>query len=137
MSAIAPARAIIATRLLGSPVARAIGLDLERVETGLIRLRLPFAETNVTDGSMVNGGVIATLADVAAVAAAVSSARELPEGGATSSLTISYLAPANGCALVATARSLRSGARQHVVRVEIACDAQRPIAEALVTVVLA
>lgn len=137
MSAIEPARAIIAARLLGSPVARAIGLDLESVETGLVRLRLPFAETNVTTGSMVHGGVTATLADVAAVAAAVSSAREPPEGGATSSLAISYLAPANGCALVATARTLRSGARQHVVRVEIACDAQRPIAEALVTVVLA
>ncbi|MBN8809402.1 MAG: PaaI family thioesterase [Sphingomonas sp.] len=131
------ARTIMATRLLGSPAARTLGLALDSVATGMVCLRLPFAEHNVTEGLMIHGGVIATLADITAVAAAVSSAREPPGGGATSSLAISYLAPANGCALVATGRTLRSGTRQHVVRVEIADDTQRPIAEALVTVVLA
>lgn len=135
MSSIEDARTIIATRLLGSPVARTLGLELDSLKTGTVCLRLPFAAGNVTEAAVVHGGVIATLADVAAVAAAVSAASEPPGGGATSSLAISYLAPANGCALVATGRTLRSGTRQHVVRVEIADDTRHPVAEALVTVV--
>jgi uncharacterized protein (TIGR00369 family) len=137
MSGMQAARDLIAERLLGSPVAQHLGLLLETVESGSARLTLPFSVANVTVGSIVHGGVIATLADVTAVAAAVTAAPFLPTGGATSSLSISYLAPADGDALVATARVVRAGSRQHVVRVEIQNDRGDPVAEALVTVMLA
>lgn len=133
MIEIVTARAIIADRLLGSPVARSLRLAIERIEPGMVQLTLPFNAANVTIGTVVHGGVIATMADVTAVATAVSSAPAVPEGGATSSLSITYLAPAASCDLVATGRSLRNGKRQHVVRVEIASDGGTPVAEALVT----
>lgn len=135
MIEIAAAEAIIADRLLGSPLARSLGLAIEPIEQGMVQLTLPFAAANVTVRTVVHGGVIATMADVTAVATAVSCARNIPDGGATSSLSITYLAPAAGCDLVATGRSSRSGKRQHVVRVEIASDGGTPVAEALVTVV--
>lgn len=135
MIEIATAEAIVSDRLLGSPVARSLGFAIERIEQGIVQLTLPFAAANVTVGTIVHGGVIATMADVTAVATAVSCARNAPDSGATSSLSITYLAQAAGCDLVATGRSLRSGKRQHVVRVEIASDGGTPVAEALVTVV--
>lgn len=135
MIEIATAEAIIADRLLGSPVARSLGLAIERIEPGMVQLTLQFNAANVTVGTVVHGGVIAALADVTAVATAVSCARNAPDSGATSSLSITYLAPAAGCDLVATGRSLRNGKRQHVVRVEIASDGGTPVAKALVTVV--
>jgi uncharacterized protein (TIGR00369 family) len=137
MNRMQAARDVIAERLLGSPVAQHLGLLLRTVESGSVRLALPFSPANVTVGSIVHGGVIATLADVAAVAAAVLAAPVLPTGGATSSLSISYVAPADGDALVARARVVRAGSRQHVVRVEIQNDRGEPVAEALVTVMLA
>ncbi|MEH3046628.1 PaaI family thioesterase [Sphingomonas adhaesiva] len=130
------AEAIILDRLLGSPVARSLGLAIDSIEPRSVRLRLPFAAANVTERTVIHGGVIATLADVAAVATAVSGAKAVPSGGATSSLSITYLAPADGCDLIATGIALRSGSRQHAVRVRIAGNDGAPVAEALVQVVL-
>lgn len=130
------ARSIIVDRLLASPLARHLGLLLEALEPGQVRMRLPFSVSAVTDASTLHGGAIATLVDVAAVAAAVSAAKTAPGAGATSSLSISYLSPARGCDLVATATSLRAGARQHVARVEVHDSSEQLIAAAIVTVVL-
>ena len=137
MSAQYVAREIIAGRLLASPVAERLGLSVDEVASGRLRLRMPFDLSNVTEGTMVHGGVIATLADVAAVAAAASSARLPPNAGATSHLALSYLSPANGCDLVAIATTIRAGSRQNVVRVEVQDPSALRIAEALVTVFLA
>lgn len=130
------AHELIAARLLGSPVALRLGLCLAHAEPGRVQVRLPFSAGNVTEGAMVHGGVIATLADVVAVATAVSAAHQPPAGGSTANLAISYLAPADGCGLLATGLALRSGARQHVVRVEVASDKGLAIAQALATVAL-
>ncbi|SIR51973.1 PaaI family thioesterase [Pseudacidovorax sp. RU35E] len=130
------AHELIAARLLGSPVALQLGLRLAHAEPGKVQMRLPFSGGNVTEGALVHGGVIATLADVVAVATAVSAAHRPPAGGATASLAITYLSPAEGCALLATGLALRSGARQHAVRVEVASDMGIAIAQALMTVVL-
>lgn len=136
MSAVDPARrAIVAERLLGSPVARRLRLALAPGD--MVALDLPFDAANVTEGEMVHGGVIATLIDVAAVAGAVCAARAVPDAGATANLSIAFLAPALARDLRATPCVLRAGGRRHVVRVEVADADGNAVAEGLATVVLA
>ncbi len=85
-----------------------------------VELVLPFSPENITVGNMVHGGVIATLIDIAGAAAAASGADpEQVKGGATGSLTIQYLAPANGAGLRAVATVVRRGRRQVVSDVEV------------------
>jgi uncharacterized protein (TIGR00369 family) len=128
--------AIISERLLASPVAQALALSIQDAQPGLIKLAMPFNVGNVTKGSLIHGGVIATLADVAAVASAVSAARDAPTGGATVNLSISYIRPANGCELLAIAQVRKAGGRQHFVNVEVTNADGQLIAEALVTIML-
>jgi uncharacterized protein (TIGR00369 family) len=122
--------------LFGSPVARALGFELEALAVDRAVLALPFKPQNVTVGDIVHGGVIAALIDVAGVAAALSGvAAETLQGSATSSLTISYLAPAKGAALRAEAVVLRRGRRQVVTDVSVSAGAVL-VAKALVTCAL-
>lgn len=129
-------RSLIVDRLLRSPVADRLRIGLADAGVGLVRLSMPYSDGNVTEGETVHGGVICTLADVAAVACAVSSARDLPAGGATANLSICFLAKAQGQTLIATGQTVRSGIRQTVVRVGISDASSGTIAEALVTVLL-
>jgi uncharacterized protein (TIGR00369 family) len=122
--------------LFGSPVARTLGLELQALSVDRAVLALPFKAGNVTIADIVHGGVIAALIDVAGVAAALSGAAfETLRGSATSSLAISYLAPAKGVALRAEAVVLRRGRRQVVT--DIAVFAEDVLAaKALATVTL-
>ena len=98
--------------LLGSPVARSIGVTLE---VDRVVMALPFKPENVTLGKIVHGGVIATLIDIIGASASASGADgNTVRGGATSNLTIHYLAPAEGCDLEAEAIVLKRGKRQTV-----------------------
>ena len=118
--------------LIGSPVARALGISLDTVEVDRVVLRLPFSPENVTLGAIVHGGVIATLIDVAGAAASFSGVG--PEmRGATSSLAISYLAAADGTDLVAEARIIQRGRSQTVAEVVVRSADGRLVAQALST----
>ncbi|MGE8368440.1 PaaI family thioesterase [Cupriavidus sp.] len=106
--------------LMGSPVARAIGIVLDVLASGHVELLLPFRAGNVTVGEIVHGGVIATLIDVAGAAAAASGAdADSMRGGATSSLNIQYLEAAGGADLRAVATVVRRGRRQVVTEVAV------------------
>jgi uncharacterized protein (TIGR00369 family) len=125
--------------LIGSPVARTLGIALLALTRDRAVLGLPFSPGNVTLGDTVHGGVIATLIDAAGVAAAASGAdAENLRGSATATLAISYLAPAQGTALRAEAAVVRRGARQVVADVAVLADDTKGtlIAKALVTVSL-
>ncbi len=125
--------------LLGSPVARMLGIRLMALARNRVVLGLPFSPGNVTLGDTVHGGVIAALIDVAGVAAAASGAdAERLRGGATATLAVSYLAPAQGVALRAEATVIRRGARQVVADVAVLADEAEGtlVAKALVTVSL-
>lgn len=126
--------ALIEERLIGSPVARRLGIRLVSVGRAGATLALPFDAANVTTADTVHGGVIATLADVAGVASAVVAAGDLPKGGATSNLAIGFLAPARGADLRAIGTVLHVGRNQTVARVEVTTDDGKAIDEALVTV---
>ncbi|MDQ0139642.1 uncharacterized protein (TIGR00369 family) [Cupriavidus necator] len=110
--------------LIGSPVARALGVRVASLAPDHVELEMPFLPTNVTHGSIVHGGVIATLIDIAGAAAAASGASaDEVKGGATSSLSIQYLAPARGAALRAVAVVVRRGRKQVVLDVSVYAEA--------------
>jgi len=125
--------------LVGSPVARTLGIGLVALARDRAVLGLPFSPGNVTLGDTVHGGVIAALIDVAGVAAAASwvDSKRL-RGGATARLAISYLAPAQGVGLRAEAVVVRRGTRQVVADVTVLADDANGtlVAKALVTVSL-
>jgi uncharacterized protein (TIGR00369 family) len=117
-----------------SPLALKLGVEIEAVEPDRVRVRLPFRKDNVTLGEMVHGGAIATLADIAATAAAWSGV-EPAEGqrGSTIGLTIAFQSPALGCDLVADARVTRRGRAVCFIDVRVLDDQGNLIASAMVT----
>jgi len=127
-----PAR-LVTEVLIGSVLAQRLGIALDAIEPDRVVLRMPFRADNVTVGSIVHGGAIATLIDVAGAAASVSGAPNEVKGGATSTLAVSYLAPADGVDLSAEARVIQRGRSQTVSDVEVRDPAGRLLAKGLVT----
>nr|WP_315593893.1 PaaI family thioesterase [uncultured Cupriavidus sp.] len=112
--------AMLESVLIGSPVARTLGIHFDAVEIDHVELLLPFSMNLITVGDMVHGGVIATLIDVAGAAAAFSNVDlDVVKGGATGSLSIQYLAPAKSATLRAVADVVRRGKRQVVTEVSV------------------
>lgn len=102
-----------------SPFVAHTGIELVRIEDGHAELLLPFHDEIVTIGQIVHGGAIATLIDTAAMTAAWAGA-EIPERlqGATVSLSVNYLAPAEAKDVTAAARVVRRGRRLTNVQVD-------------------
>ncbi len=120
--------------LPASPFPAHLGIELVEIDDGRARLRLPFRDEVVTIGTVVHGGAIATLVDTAAMAAAWAGA-EVPDRlrGSTVGLTISYLAPADGVDVTASAEVVRRGRRLATVSVDATTDDGTLVATALVT----
>jgi uncharacterized protein (TIGR00369 family) len=97
-------------------------------------LRLPFANSLITIGNTMHGGAIASLIDTAAMVAAWAD-EAVPENlrGTTVSLSITYLAPAEGEDIQATARVLRRGRSLVYLDVEVQSVSGKSIARGLVT----
>jgi uncharacterized protein (TIGR00369 family) len=117
-----------------SPFVGHVGIELEEIAAGTAVLRVPFRNELATIGETVHGGVIATLIDVAGMVAAWSDA-EVPETlrGATVSLSISYVSPAQGEDVIAHAGIVRRGRRLVTVDVEATTPSGNVIAKALMT----
>ena len=119
--------------LLGSPVARSLGIALTVFEVDRVVVALPFDAAHVTVGRVVHGGVIATLIDIAGAAASASGASaDDVKGGATANLTIHYLAPADGCDLEAEALVVRRTRRQTLSDITVRAGST-VVAKALLT----
>jgi len=120
--------------LARAPLARHLGIRVDVVETDRVVLGLPFSPGNVTVGSIVHGGVIATLIDIAGAAASASGiGEEGASGGATASLNIAYLAAADGVDLLAEARIIQRTRSGTVADVDVRDASGRAIAKGLVT----
>jgi len=128
-----PIEQLIREALIESPVARRMGIELAALKPDKVVLRLPFSPDNITVGTIVHGGVIATLIDTAAIAVSVAGLVEPPKGTATSTLTVTYLAPADNTALTAEALILRRGKRQTVEEVVVRDEAGTLVAKGLIT----
>ncbi len=119
--------------LLGSPVARAIGVRLVVLDIDRVVMALPFKQDNVTLAAIVHGGVIATLIDIAGAASSASGADGAKvRGGATGNLAIHYLAPADGCDLEVEAIVIKRGMRQTVSDITVR-SSDAILAKALLT----
>ncbi|WP_372054404.1 PaaI family thioesterase [Tistrella mobilis] len=125
---------LVRSLLIASPVARHLDITLGHLAPGDVRLRLPFAMANVTVDRIVHGGIIATLADIAGAAASASGVDPATiRGGATQTLVVNYLHPANGCDLETRTRVLSRSRSGTVTSVEIQDADGHLIAQATVT----
>ena len=130
------ARQALVHQLVSAPAASRLGIAVGSLSPSEVRLTLPADTGNCTYGDVVHGGVIATLADTAGVAVSIANARQLPTGGATTTLSISYLRPAAMGTLTARARLLHGGGRHNVARVTVTDPSEQSVAECHVTVTL-
>ena len=98
-----------------------IGADLTRIEPGRIEVEMPFGPQHQQQRGFAHGGVVATLADLAAGFAAVTL---VPDGVGvvTVELKVSYLNPGVGSQLKAIGWVLKAGRRLHFTEAEVWCD---------------
>lgn len=101
-----------------SPYMRFLGLTLERVEKGVVEIRLPFREEFLRqDGSdWLHGGVVSALVDIAGDYAIIT---EVGAGVPTIDLRVDYLRPARRGDLVAVGRTVRVGRTVSVADIEV------------------
>jgi uncharacterized protein (TIGR00369 family) len=97
-------------RIARSPLGRHLGWESEHIENDHARIRMNFAEHNVTVGNMVHGGAISARADAAATAACWATESAGAESrGATIALNVNFLTAALGTDLIADARVIQRG----------------------------
>ncbi|WP_420560131.1 PaaI family thioesterase [Tepidicaulis sp.] len=125
---------MIAGTIAGAPYGKTLGLELTGLEEDRAVLFLPYREALTTIGTMVHGGAIASLVDVAATAACWATSH-LPENprGSTIGFSINYLDAALSADLIADARVIRRGGSVHVATVIVSDKAGKQIAHATVT----
>jgi uncharacterized protein (TIGR00369 family) len=97
-----------------------LGLKLVESKPDFVRLRLTIADTTPTGiGGSVNGGVLATMVDMAAVPAVFTNMREGSEPAGTADLQITYLRQAHGEYVDAEATVIKRGRQLCTIEVSI------------------
>jgi uncharacterized protein (TIGR00369 family) len=108
------------------PFHRYLGLTLEETRPDYARLRLTVTDETPTGiGGSVNGGVLATMVDMAAIPAVFTGLSEGSQPAGTADLQITYLRQAHGPWLDAEASVIKRGRQLCVVEVSISNDAGR------------
>ncbi|MBT4162671.1 MAG: PaaI family thioesterase [Gammaproteobacteria bacterium] len=103
-----------------NPFHKYLGLSLVETRKDYARLRLTINETTPTGiGGSVNGGVLSTMVDMAAVPAVFASMREGSEPAGTADLQITYLRQAHGAWVDAEATVIKRGRQLCTVHVDI------------------
>lgn len=127
-------RPLLEAAIVGSPYGRHLGLVCEAVEEDRVRIRMPFAKELVTVGTLVHGGAIASLCDVAATAACWASPRITPGArGTTIALSLQYLRPGREQDLEASAAVVQRGRSICVAEVSVVDAAGGLVARATAT----
>ena len=130
MSAHGAARDALAARCEAVPYHRSLGLHVTAVESGMARLRLPYADRNANRNGTLHGGVSASLV---AAASALAVAEEALAPAAPADLHLSYLAVGRaGEDVTAEARVLRRGTAIAHVEAVVLGPAGQPLVQALV-----
>jgi uncharacterized protein (TIGR00369 family) len=125
---------LVQSAIVLSPFGKLLGLEADKVERDLVRVRMPYSVERTTVGDLVHGGAIASLVDVVATAAAWSGVDD-PSGwrGTTIGLSLSFLEGARGADLVAEGRVVRRGGSVCVVDVDVRSAAGAHVAHATAT----
>lgn len=102
---------LIRTTAEATPFTAHTGLKIERVERGLVVVRLPFRTEVSRSFGIVHGGALMTLMDVAAGLASATAKRDWQPGQTQVTIASSaqFLSVARGVDLVATARCTKAG----------------------------
>jgi len=109
-----------------NPFHQFIGLSVVEITDDYACLRLTITQTTPTGiGGSVNGGVLATMVDMAAVAAVFSKAMPGSVPAGTADLSITYLRQAHGKWLEAKARVIKRGRQLSTVAIDIVNDEGR------------
>jgi acyl-CoA thioesterase len=105
------------------PFHRYLGLTLAEWRSDYARLRLTLNEHTPTGiGGSVNGGVIATIIDMAAIPAVFAGMREGSQPAGTADLQVTYLRQAHGAWIDAEATVLKRGRQLCTVEVSVRND---------------
>jgi uncharacterized protein (TIGR00369 family) len=108
------------------PFHRYLGLRLVERRSGHARLRLTITEHTPTGiGGSVNGGVIATMIDMAVIPAVFTGIREGSQPAGTADLQVTYLRQAHGAWVDAEATVIKRGRQLCVVEVSVTNDTGR------------
>jgi uncharacterized protein (TIGR00369 family) len=127
-------RQVVEGAIVRSPFGRLLGLELQDLGPGRVRVRMPYGVERTTIGDMVHGGAIAGLVDVAATGAVWSDVDDpRSHRGTTIGFSVSFLAAARSQALVAEARVLRRGSSVAFVEVTVLDEQDEAVARASVT----
>lgn len=115
-----------------SPFSALLGLQLDHIEDGCARVRMPYDAARTTYADIVHGGAIAALVDVAVMAAAWAGA-PLPDRlrGVTTSLSTQLVDVARAEDLLAEGRVIRRGRTLTSVEVAVRGADGRTVAKAL------
>ena len=109
-----------------NPFHRYLGLTIRETSADHAHLRLEKTETTPTGiGGSVNGGVISTMVDMAAVVAVFTNLRESDVPAGTADLQVTYLRQAHGEYVDAIADVVKRGRQQCFVEVSIIDDTGR------------
>jgi len=105
------------------PFHQYLGLTLEETREDYARIRLNIHEGTPTGiGGSVNGGVLSTMIDMAAVPAVFTNIREGSEPAGTADLQITYLRQAHGSWIDAEAKVIKRGRQLCTIHVDIRND---------------
>ena len=120
--------------IVGSPLGKLLGLQLEKCAEDDVSIRLPYREDVTTMGDLVHGGAIAALVDTAATAVAWSSVEDAAgHRGTTVGFSLNFLEGAHARDIVARARIVRRGGSITVCEVDVTTPDGTSVARALVT----
>lgn len=123
---------MIAERILAAPYARFVGVELDGVEPGLVRLALAARADTSNRGGSLHGGVTASLLDVAGTIAARSVAPDADDAAtSTIDLAVHYLAPAVDEPVIVTGTVTRRGREIVFVETGVSTAAGVPIARGI------
>lgn len=100
-----------------------LGLTLQEARADFARLRLTLSEETPTGvGGSVNGGVIATMIDMAAIPAIFAGLKEGSQPAGTADLQVTYLRQSHGLWIDAEATVIKRGRQLCTVEVSILND---------------
>ena len=118
------------------PASRLLGLKVIGFGPGVSLLELPIRGELTVEGHVVQGGIVGTLADYAAVSAATAA---MPVGwaSATTGIELHNLAPARGRKLVAFGAAIRSGKGASLGEARVFAEDEDPSSRRLVAIALA